>query len=90
MVTAPGLPFNLFVSNVPGPQLRLYVDGATVEGVYPVSAVASMTGGLNITLFSYNGSLNIGVVVCREMVPDVWTLIGYLEDALSELHELGG
>src|SRR5699024_4639071 len=68
MVTAPGLPFNLFVSNVPGPQLRLYVDGATVEGVYPVSAVASMTGGLNITLFSYNGSLNIGVVVCREMV----------------------
>lgn len=90
MVTVPGLPFNLFVSNVPGPQLPLYVDGATVEAVHPVSAVAPMTGGLNITLFSYNGSLNFGVVVCREMVPDVWTLIGYLEDALSELRALGG
>ena len=88
MVTMPGLPFNLFVSNVPGPQLPLYVDGATVDAVYPVSAVTQLTGGLNITMFSYNGSLDFGVVVCREMVPDVWAMIGYLEDALSGLREL--
>ena len=90
MITVPGLPFNLFISNVPGPQVPLYVDGATVEGVYPVSAVTSLTGGLNITLFSYNGSLDFGVVVCREMVPDVWTMVGYLEDELTRLSELAG
>ena len=88
LITVPGLPFNLFVSNVPGPQLPLYVDGAVVTGIHPASAVTQLTGGVNITLFSYNGSLDFGVVVCREMVPDVWSLTGYLEDALSELRGL--
>jgi diacylglycerol O-acyltransferase / wax synthase len=83
--TLPGVPFNLFVSNVPGPQLPLYVAGARVEGIHPVSAVTDITGGLNITLFSYDGDLDFGLVACREMVPDVWRLIGYLEDAMAEL-----
>ncbi len=65
----PGLPFNLFVSNVPGPPRPLYVAGAKVEGIYPVSAVTDMTGGLNITLFSYDGHLDFGLIACREMVP---------------------
>ncbi|MGI8613725.1 MAG: WS/DGAT/MGAT family O-acyltransferase, partial [Nocardioidaceae bacterium] len=85
LATVPGPPLNLFVSNVPGPQLPLYVAGALVEGIYPVSALTDMTGGMNITLFSYDGSLDFGVVVCREMVPDVWKLIGYLAEALDEL-----
>ena len=87
-VTIPGPPVNLFVSNVPGPQLPLYVAGAQVLGVYPVSAVSDLTGGLNITLFSYNGALDFGLIACRELVPDVWNLIGYLRDALEELMEL--
>jgi diacylglycerol O-acyltransferase len=88
LVTAPGLPFNLFVSNVPGPQVPLYVAGARVLGLYPVSAVTDMTGGLNITLFSYDGSIDFGLIACRELVPDVWNLIDYLGDALAELVEL--
>jgi diacylglycerol O-acyltransferase / wax synthase len=88
LVTAPGLPFNLFVSNVPGPQVPLYVAGARVLGLYPVSAVTDMTGGLNITLFSYDGSIDFGLIACRELVPDVWNLIDYLHDALSELAAL--
>ena len=88
MAAAPGPPVNLFVSNVPGPQLPLYVAGARVLGVYPVSAVSDLTGGLNITLFSYNGALDFGLIACRELVPDVWNLIGYLHDALEELLEL--
>ncbi|MGH3496691.1 MAG: WS/DGAT/MGAT family O-acyltransferase [Nocardioidaceae bacterium] len=87
LVTLPGLPFNLFVSNVPGPQLPLFVAGARVEGIHPVSAVTDLTGGINITLFSYDGSVDFGIIVCREMVPDVWRLIGYLADALDELVE---
>ena len=85
LATLPGVPFNLFVSNVPGPQRPLYVAGARVEGIYPVSAVTDMTGGLNITLFSYDGHLDFGFVACREMVPDVWAMVQHLADSLDEL-----
>ncbi len=85
LVTVPGPPFNLFVSNVPGPPLPLFVAGARVEGVHPVSAVTDLTGGLNITLFSYDDKLDLGLIACRELVPDVWNLIEYLKDALAEL-----
>ncbi len=85
LATVPGVLFNLFVSNVPGPQLPLYIAGARVQGIYPVSAVTDMTGGLNITLFSYDGNLDFGLIACREMVPDVWNLIGYLQDAMAEM-----
>jgi len=85
LATMPGLLFNLFVSNVPGPQLPLYIAGARVKGIYPVSAVTDMTGGLNITLFSYDGNLDFGLIACREMVPDVWHVIGYLQQALDEM-----
>lgn len=88
LATVPGPLFNLFISNVPGPQIPLYLAGAKVEGVYPVSAVTSVTGGLNITLFSYNGALNFGLIACREMVPDLWKLMDYFKEALSELVEL--
>src|SRR3954452_6159752 len=85
LATMPGLLFNLFVSNLPGPQLPMYIAGARVKGIYPVSAVTDMTGGLNITLFSYNGNLDFGLIACREMVPDVWHVIGYLQQALDEM-----
>jgi diacylglycerol O-acyltransferase / wax synthase len=88
MVTLGTFPFNLFVSNVPGPQLPLYVSGARVTGIYPASAITDLTGALNITLFSYDGSLDFGLIACRELVPDVWNLIGYLRESLDELLEL--
>ena len=88
LATVPGVLFNLFVSNVPGPQLPLYIAGAQVEGIYPVSAVTDMTGGLNITLFSYNGALDFGLIACREMLPDVWNLITYLQEAMDEMTAL--
>ena len=68
--------------------MPLYVAGARVLGLYPVSAVTDMTGGLNITLFSYDGSIDFGLIACRELVPDVWNLIDYLRDALAELMDL--
>jgi WS/DGAT/MGAT family acyltransferase len=85
IVSTGGYPFNLFVSNVPGPQLPLYVGGARVLGNYPASAISDVTGALNITCFSYDGALDFGLIACRELVPDVWNLIGYLRDALDEL-----
>lgn len=76
---------NLMISNVPGPQFPLYICGARMLAHYPVSVITDVTGGINITVFSYDGSLDFGIVVDRDMVPDVWDLVDYLRDALAEL-----
>ncbi len=80
------VPFNVVISNVPGPQFPLYGMGAKLVAHYPVSAVSDGVG-LNITLQSYDGSLDFGLVACREMVPDLWDLMDYLRDALHELKD---
>jgi WS/DGAT/MGAT family acyltransferase len=76
--------WNLVISNVPGPQFPLYLAGARVEANYPVSVITDGLG-LNITVMSYCGHLDIGIVADREQMPDVWRLIGWLGDALREL-----
>ncbi|MBT2227567.1 wax ester/triacylglycerol synthase family O-acyltransferase [Nonomuraea sp. NEAU-A123] len=81
--TAP--PVNVAISNVPGPQFPLYVCGARLLTHYPVSVITDVSGGVNITAFSYDGSLDIGVVTDREMVPDAWELADDLRAALDEL-----
>jgi diacylglycerol O-acyltransferase / wax synthase len=81
-------PVNLVISNVAGPQFPLYLCRAEVLAYHPLSVVSELSGGLNITVFSYNGNLDIGLTACREMVPDVWSLIGHLADALEELKGL--
>ncbi len=79
-------PFNVVISNVPGPQFPLYCNGARMIAAYPVSAIADGVG-LNITVLSYMGSLDFGLLACRELVPDIWDLMGYLGDELKELKE---
>lgn len=89
MQMAPSIsPINLIISNVPGPAMPLYMRGARVLTYYPASVISDVTGGINITVFSYNGSLDIGIIACRELVPDVWNLIDHLRDALAELVKL--
>jgi diacylglycerol O-acyltransferase / wax synthase len=77
-------PFNLVISNVPGPNVPLYAAGARLEHFYPVSTVIDGQG-LNMTVQSYNGSLDFGFVSCRELVPDLWDMKRYLLDAVQEL-----
>lgn len=89
-ITVGGPPFNLFISNVPGPQLPLFTAGALVTGNFPVSVVSDTGGGINITVMSYDGHLDFGIIVCREMVPDVWDVAAGLREALDELLELVG
>ena len=88
LAAVPAPPFNLFISHVPALRVPLYLAGARVEGIYPVSAITNVTGALNITVFSCDGRLDFGLVACRERVPDVWNLMGYLEDALAALVQL--
>lgn len=77
-------PVNTVISNVPGPPIPLYFAGARLEALYPVSAI--MDGvGLNLTVMSYDGALNFGVVADRELVDDPWPLADALQRAQSEL-----
>ena len=80
-------PFNLVISNVPGPQQPLYSAGARLQHFYPVSTLIDGQG-LNMTVQSYNGNLDFGFIACRELVPDIWILVDMLHDAMDELVEL--
>jgi diacylglycerol O-acyltransferase / wax synthase len=77
-------PFNLTISNVPGPRVPLFLGGAAMEHFYPVSVVAEGQG-LNMTVQSYLDNLDFGLVADRELVPDVWELCDGLLDAMDEL-----
>jgi WS/DGAT/MGAT family acyltransferase len=77
-------PFNLCISNVPGPNIPVYLAGARLLAQYPVSVVTDGQG-LNITLVGYLGQLHFGLTACRELVPDIDALAGYLVDELDLL-----
>ncbi len=79
-------PFNVIISNVPGPRESLYCGGAEMETYYPVSAVAEGQG-LNITVISYKDRLDFGVIACRELVPDVWKFKALFAEGLEELEK---
>ncbi len=77
-------PFNICISNVPGPNVPVYLCGARLLAHYPVSVITDGQG-LNITLVGYLGQLHFGLVSCRELVPDIDTLAGYLVEELDLL-----
>jgi len=77
-------PFNLVISNVPGPDVPVYLGGAKLVAHYPVSVLTDGLG-LNITVVGYLGQLHFGLTGCRELVPDIDVLAGYLTDELALL-----
>ncbi len=77
-------PFNVTISNVPGPRQPLYINGARLQGVYPMS-IPYHGQALNITINSYVDSLEFGLIGCRRRVPHLQRMLTHLEDALAEL-----
>jgi WS/DGAT/MGAT family acyltransferase len=75
---------NLIVSNVPGPQATLYFLGCEVEAMYPLGPLFHGCG-LNITVMSLHGKLNVGVISCPDLMPDLWRLADDFDVALEEL-----
>ena len=75
---------NLVVSNVPGPQIPLYFLGAEVEGLYPLGPIFH-GAGLNITVMSLNGKLNVGLISCPELLPDLWDMADGFVAGMAEL-----
>jgi WS/DGAT/MGAT family acyltransferase len=82
-------PFNLIISNVPGPNVPLYYAGAKLLAYYPVSALVNGQG-LNITVMSYRGNLYFGLIACRELVPDLDVMAGFLREELDALMAAAG
>lgn len=88
VATAPP-PFNVVISNVPGPRKPMYWKGARMSGNYPVSIV--MDGlALNITLVGNGDNLDFGLIGCRRSVPHLQRLLSHLEDALKDLERAVG
>jgi diacylglycerol O-acyltransferase len=84
-VSSPGRPtWNVVISNVPGPQVPLYCAGARLDANYPVSVITDGMG-LNMTVMSYCGHLDFGIVADRDQMPDLWKMIDWLADSLEEL-----
>ncbi len=75
---------NLAISNVPGPAIDLYLAGARLSHYYPISIVTHGLG-LNITVQSYAGNLEFGVIACRDVEPNPEAIARALTPALDEL-----
>jgi diacylglycerol O-acyltransferase len=82
-------PFNIVISNVPGPAEPMYWGGARLDGNYPLS-IALDGQALNITVVNTAGNLDFGLVGCRRSVPHLQRLLGQLESALKDLERAVG
>jgi diacylglycerol O-acyltransferase len=81
--------FNLVVTNVPGPQFPLYVQGHELLDVFPMVPLA-MNQRLGIALMSYNGAINFGLIGDYDTMPDLEDFARFLADELAELAEAAG
>ncbi|WP_244927807.1 wax ester/triacylglycerol synthase family O-acyltransferase [Nocardioides sp. W7] len=75
---------NLVISNVPGPPVPLYFAGARIEALHPLGPVFH-GAGLNVTVMSNDGKVHVGVIACRESMPDVDDLVRRFPAELATL-----
>jgi WS/DGAT/MGAT family acyltransferase len=78
--------FNLIVTNVPGPQLPLYVLGREMEEIFPV-AFLPQNHTLAIAIMSYNGRIGFGLLADYDSVDDVELISEGISASLAELEE---
>ena len=75
---------NLVISNVPGPPVPLYFAGGQILALYPLGPVFH-GAGLNITVMSNNGRVHVGIIACRESMPEVDDLVQRFPAELAAL-----
>jgi hypothetical protein len=78
--------FNMVVSNLPGPQVPLYMKGVRATEIYPLAPLNPANQGLTVGLLSYNGTVCMGVLADRDLEPGLSVAVEGLEAALAELH----
>jgi hypothetical protein len=77
---------NLIVSNVKGSPVPLYMAGARVTAMFPFGPLMEGTG-LNVTVLSNNGEMNIGLIACPELVPSLDELLDEMIAGIAVLLE---
>ncbi|WP_250657865.1 wax ester/triacylglycerol synthase family O-acyltransferase [Alkalimarinus coralli] len=75
------------VSNVPGPKNALYLEGAELLGWYPVSTLGP-GHRLNVTMFSYNGKLDFGIIAASDYLPELNRLGRFIYEEFEELEKV--
>jgi hypothetical protein len=80
---------NVAISNVPGPKMALYANGAKLLHSYPVSIVTHGMG-LNITLQSYRDQLDFGFTAAANILPNVQSLADSMPIELARLEQAWG
>lgn len=81
--------FNLVVTNVPGPQVELFLLGRRLRGLYPVVPLAQKQA-LGIAIMSYNGRLGFGLLADFDALPDLEEIATHLEGAIDDLATAAG
>jgi diacylglycerol O-acyltransferase len=76
--------FNVVISNVPGARETLFLNGARLDEVYPVSIVTHYLA-LNITISGYGDNLGFGFIACRRSVPALQRMLDYTDASILEL-----
>jgi diacylglycerol O-acyltransferase len=76
---------NLVISNVPGPPVPLYFLGGRIDALYPLGPIFH-GAGLNVTVMSNNGIMDVGLIACKELMPRVWDLADSFPEELDAMH----
>jgi hypothetical protein len=76
--------FNLVVTNVPGPQIPLYVLGRELEDIFPVGFLPPHQA-LFVAIMSYNGGINFGLLADYDSVDDLEVIAQGIERSIAEL-----
>ena len=79
------MPWNLVISNVPGPPLPLYLLGRRLRSIHPFVALSPQRRALSIGVISYDGGLHFGLVGDRDVLYDLDDLAGFVGDELAAL-----
>jgi WS/DGAT/MGAT family acyltransferase len=79
-------PANVLISNVRGPERTLYLNGAQLEALFPVSTLI-VGVGLNVTFMSYGKQVIMGFTANGAALPEVESLARYVQDAFAELRK---
>ena len=82
-------PFNVVVSNVPGPTVPVWIAGARLTDLFSVGPILQGIG-LNVTVWSYLDRMNFSLLACPDLLPDLRGLADHFSGSLQDLLKASG
>ena len=79
------IPWNLVISNVPGPPMPVYLLGRPLRSIHPFVALSPQRRALSIGVISYDGGLFFGLAGDRDRLADIDRLAGFIDEELNTL-----